>query len=240
MLQLANGNAARVTQDGANNSSSVVQNSVGGSLSYTSFELGEAVLNDPNNTAYAVVQQDGAGLISQISSTGASNFAYIQQAGSANESYVNQTGNGTAAFVEQAGIANKSFFTQTGSLTNVSTSETPGVGSNNIAAAQGVHQTGDRNFSSVLQSGSASSFTTALAGRNSVNVLQTGDDNDSFIDQGGIDNKASLAQDGNLNVSYITQTGTNNTATVSQGSNSNYSSVNQSGNNSTATVTQGL
>ena len=72
----------------------------------TSSELGEAILNDPNATGYAVVQQTGDNLQSAITSTGNSDFAFIQQVGSSNQSVVGQSGNGNSAFVEQAGSGN--------------------------------------------------------------------------------------------------------------------------------------
>ena len=237
--QLA-GNAARVTQSGQSNQSDVFQSSgVSSLLGYGSTELGEAVLNDPNQSAFAVVQQTGNDLRSSISSTGAGGFAFVQQIGSDNRSAITQSGNANVAFVEQASSGNRSTWTQTGSFTNLTSSEDPYPNGNNIGAADGVHQTGASNTSFVVQSGSASSFGAALAGRNAINVDQTGSDNESDIDQGGVDNRAELTQSGAFNDSFIDQLGTGNTASVTQSSNGNLSSVIQSGSGNNATVNQG-
>ena len=71
-----------------------------------------------------------------------------------------------------------------------------------------VDQGGDRNESSLIQTGASGSAI----------VDQSGNDNDSLINQGGANNVANVTQSSDGNSSIVNLGGTGNTATVTQGS----------------------
>src|SRR3546814_620205 len=129
----------------------------------------------------------------------------------------------------------ESFVAQTGAILNEVEVDQDGNsysmvlqdGGRNEAA---VSQEGDDNQSFIVQQGISNS--TGNAGT-STGIMQIGDDNFSSVNQAPSNNaKATVAQTGNANQSYVDQTlaltgGDNTTATVAQTGNRNYSYVDQ-------------
>jgi hypothetical protein len=190
-----------ITQTGDNNVSTIEQLASSGNSEATS-------------------TQNGAGNRSDIKQIGSTTFAFVEQIGASNVSTITQdTANQHDANVRQEGAGNYSSIYQRGTLGNA------GDESN-----VGVNQTGDRNSSTIEQSG-----VTYV----SASVTQTGDDNFSTLDQNGKFLEADLTQVGNGNYSDIIQRGEHNSATVNQYGNDNVSHVDQSGSGNTATVIQG-
>lgn len=99
-----------------------------------------------------------------------------------------------------------------------------------------ISQNGSGNSSSISQTG----YSELMSQGNYALNVQTGDDDISSIDQGGIDNEALVHQSGTGNWSMVDQGGNNNSAHVTQTTDGNMSSVIQSGSGNSATVTQGM
>ena len=254
--EAGNGNSARVTQTGNNNLSTVSLNAGTGGLALSGTYLGIQSLPTAtsNSSGFAGVLQVGSRLESHITATGTSNFAFVNQVDSAMtpltdistiiqsgdvdlafvgqigtdlQSTIMQTGDGDYADVEQSGAGHRSNWTQSGDDNNAN--ELPGL---TLASANGVHQSGTGQISTISQSGNGGL----------VNVVQSNIGNSSLINQGGDNNTAFVTQSGLTNTSEIDQIlgSSSNIATVVQASDSNFSSITQFGTNSTVTVTQGF
>src|SRR3546814_2761825 len=133
----------------------------------------------------------------------------VLQDGGRNEAAVSQEGDDNQSFVVQQGISNST---------------------GNAGTSTGIMQIGDDNFSSVNQAPSNNAKAT---------VAQTGNANQSYVDQtlalpGGDNTTATVAQTGNRNYSYVDQSQDANEAIVHQASNDCLSTVLQAGANSHA------
>lgn len=208
---------ADVTQNGANN--------------YSSVEQGRDVDPVDRRGQTAMVTQDGTDHISTILQRGNLNTATVSQASAGNTSDVNQSGLDNDASVSQTGEGNLSTVTQSANFGTVAvdqsgngnTSDVTQSGRANSSIAALIDQSGNNNSSSVLQTsllpenGSRDQF---------AEVTQSTNDNTSIISQDG----------GNPVVDTVNQ---GNSASVFQMvTNGNYSNIAQSGAGNVATVNQ--
>lgn len=215
----APGNAALISQ----NSSNVLQLNRGVALNARIVQ-GAPGAGTVNN--YAEINQGGNFTnMSALDDSGSGVTARSRQFGSENTSTINQqildqnADPSTRALVDQTGGSNISNVLQQGAQQFTD-----------------VDQTGDNNVSDVMQGNNNNGHpATAI-------VLQTGDDNESYIDQVAQNVTATVTQTGNQNASDIDQTGGSrfSDATVLQTGDLNNSTIAQgtNGRRSTATVTQ--
>jgi hypothetical protein len=248
LYQYDGGNSASVTQTGAKSVSTLIQYK--GNVPKAAPLGNQATVNQIGADTYSYLAQGGSGNVANVSLSGTGDANPRRNSSSAYAGSPDPaTGVAAESEVWQEGTANKAIVEQIADSANARIYQGTGIRAGYTAPGGSANEAAIRQYAGatdsradIYQDGSLNLATTLQTASNSTAMVnQDGVGNSSVVDQqSGSGHSASVTQYADSNQSFVTQNGTGNTAVVGQYSNGNVSSVNQGGSGNLATVTQGI